>query len=114
MNDRTLLKISLACSVVGIFIVLIFADKLEPPLMDITNISNSLVDQDVKIRGTVSSSRMASSAIMLEVQDETGKIKVVVFDTDLNVDKGQMVEILGKVQEYKGILELESEKIIFI
>jgi len=97
---------------VGIFI---FADKLEPSLINISGISQSFVDKNVKIHGTVSSFRITSSVLMLDVRDETGTIKVVAFDKeDFEADKDQAVEVIGKVKEYQGALEIEAKNILFL
>lgn len=115
MEEKTLLKIALACSIVGIFIIFIFADKLEPSLVNISGISQSFIDKNVKIRGTVSSFRITSSVLMLDMRDETGTIKVVAFDKeDFEADKGQAVEVIGKVKEYQGVLEIEAKSILFL
>ena len=115
MEEKTLLKIALVCSIVGVFIIFIFADRLEPSLVNISSISQSLIDKDVKIRGTVSSFRITSSVLMLDVRDETGSIKVVAFDKeDFEADKGQAVEIMGKVKGYQGSLEIEAKNILLL
>lgn len=115
MEEKTLLKIALICSIVGVFIIFIFADRLEPSLVSISGISQSFVDKDVKIQGTVSSFRVTSSVLMLDVRDETGSIKVVAFDKeDFKADKNQAVEIIGKVKEYNNVLEIEAKNIIFL
>lgn len=115
MDEKTLLKIALTCSIVGIFIVFIFADKLEPSLVNISDVSESFIDQDVKIRGTIVSSRITPSVLMFDVKDETGTIKVVAFDKeDFESGEGQLVEVLGNVKEYKGVLEIEAKKVIFL
>lgn len=115
MDEKTLLKIALICSIVGVFIIFIFADRLEPSLISISSISHSLVDKDVKIRGTISSFKMTPSVLMLDIKDETGVIKVVAFDKeDFKADEGQLVEVLGRVKEYKGVLEIESKKILLL
>jgi len=115
MEEKTLLKIALICSIVGIFIIFIFANKLEPSLTSISSISNSLVDKDVKIQGTVSSFKITSSVLMLDLHDDTGTIKVVAFDKeDFEASKDQEVEVIGKVKEYNSILEIEAKKIIFL
>lgn len=115
MEEKTLLKIALICSIVGVFIIFIFAGKLEPSLINISSISQSFIDKDVKIRGTVSSFRITSSVLMLDVRDETGVIKVVAFDKeDFEADKDQAVEVIGKVKEYQGVLEIEAKNILFL
>lgn len=115
MDEKTLLKAALVCSIVGIFIIFIFADKLEPSLVNISDVSESFIDQDVKIRGTIVSSRITSSVLMFDIKDETGAIKVVAFDKeDFESGESQIVEVLGKVTEYKGVLEIEAKKIVFL
>lgn len=115
MEEKTLLKIALICSIVGVFIIFIFADRLEPSLINISGISQSLIDKDVKIRGTVNSFRITSSVLMLDVRDETGTIKVVAFDKeDFEADKSQVIEVTGTVKEYQGVLEIEAKNILFL
>lgn len=115
MEEKTLLKIALVCSIFGILIVFIFADKLEPPLVNISDISKSYIDRDVKIHGNIISSKVTSSVIILDVKDDTGIIKVVAFDKEeFEADKNQEAEIFGSVKDYNGVLEIESKKIIFL
>ncbi len=115
MDEKTLLKVALVCSIVGVFIIFIFANRLEPSLVNISGISKSFAEQDVKVRGTVVSSKITSSVLMFDLQDETGKIKVVAFDKDdFKAGNDQRIEVLGRVKEYKGVLEIEAKKITFL
>lgn len=115
MDEKNLLKVALICSVIGIFIIFLFADRLEPSLISISDISDSLLDRDVRIQGKISSIKESSSVLILEVKDDSSAIKVVAFDNDYsNFKKNQSVEILGVVKEYKGVLEIESKQIISI
>jgi len=112
MKEKTLLRIALGCSIVGIFIIFIFADKLEPEITDISEITSSSVGQTVKIGGEISSIRKTSSVVILDVKDETGSINIVIFDDGyFELKKDDSVGIIGKVAEYKGKLQIESEKI---
>ncbi|MDP2908817.1 MAG: OB-fold nucleic acid binding domain-containing protein [Nanoarchaeota archaeon] len=115
MEEKTLLKIALICSIVGIFIVLIFADRLEPPLVKVSDISSSLVEKDVRISGEIVSVRSASSATIFDVKEDGSVVKVVAFDNKgVILGKGSLVEVTGKVTEYKGSLELEAKSIRLI
>lgn len=112
MDEKNLLKVALICSIIGIFIIFIFADNLEPSLINISEISSSLIDQSVTVQGKIVSIKSSPSILIFDVKDDTGSIKVVAFDeknSDLNKD--QLVEILGIVKEYKGFLEIEARKI---
>lgn len=115
MEEKTLLKIALICSIIGILIIFIFADRLEPSLINISDISKSFIDQEVKIQGVIISSRVTSSTVMLDVKDDTGIIKIILFDDEsFDADKGQIVKVLGSVKEYNGVLEIESKKILLL
>ena len=112
MEEKNLLKVALICSIIGIFIIFIFANRLEPSLISISDVSESLIDQSVKIQGAIDSIRVTPSIIILNVKDDSGSIKVVAFSQDNSeLVKDQLVEILGDVTEYKGILEIEAKKI---
>lgn len=113
MDEKNLLKVALICSIIGILITFIFADKLEPTVMDISDISSSLVEKSVRVQGTVTSLRETSSVLILDVKDDSGSIKVVGFNPEgVILDKGSIVEISGKVTEYKGLLEIDAKKIV--
>lgn len=114
MNENSLLKIALICSIVGVFIVLVFAEKLEPPLVRIIEISEDFMDQDVMIQGEVVSVKITPSTSIFDVKDESGSVKVVTFDKGYDIGKGQAVEVTGTVKEYKGVLEIEAKRVVFI
>ena len=112
MDEKNLLKVALICGLIGIFIILILSNNLEPSSTKISDISSSFVDQTVKIQGELSSIKITSSVVMLDIKDDTGVIKVVSFDQDiLDLNKGETVEIIGDVTEYKGVLEIEAKSI---
>lgn len=112
MDEKNLLKVALICSIIGIFIIFVFANRLEPSLINISEISSSLVDQSVKVQGKIVSIKNSPSVLIFDVKDDTGSVKVVVFDKkNLDLNKNQLVEVLGVVKEYKGSLEVEAKNI---
>ena len=115
MHENNLLKVALMCSIVGIFVIFIFADRLEPSLISISDVSDSFIDQSVKIRGKIDSIKDGSSILILNVKDDTGSIKVVMFDGEgFELKKGEMVEVLGEVKEYRGGFEVEAKRVISV
>ena len=115
MDERNLLKVALICSIIGVFIIFIFADRLEPSLMNISDISDSMIDQSVKIQGEIVAVRNTPSVSILDVEDDGGSIKVVAFDDENSgLSKGQFVEVFGDIQDYEGLLEIEAKKIKII
>ncbi len=115
MNEKNLLKVALICSIIGIFIIFIFADRLEPSLMNISDISDSMIDQSVKIQGEIVSVKSTPSVLIFDVKDDSGSIKIIAFDDeDSEFSNGQLIEVLGDVKDYKGMLEIEAKKINFV
>lgn len=69
-------------------------------------------DGDVKIHGTVRSVMENDKLILFTVEDESGSIDVVVFDSEISLDEGDEVEVEGKVNEYRGKKQIEARTII--
>ena len=112
MNEKNLLKVALICSVIGIFIIFIFADRLEPSIIKISDISDSMIDQSVKIQGKIVSLRNSPSVSILDIDDGSGSIKVVAFDDEYSsLANGYSIEVFGEIKDYKGTLEIEAKRI---
>jgi len=107
-----LFKISLSCSLVGIFIVLLLAETLDASIIEIKDINQRLLERNVKIVGTINSVYEGNDILIMDVEDDTGKIKVVVFEKgEFNLSKGDAVEVKGKVVEYEGELEINANSV---
>ncbi len=113
MNESTLFKIALSFSLVGIFIILIMAETLEIRLYEISSITEKNLDEKVKIQGSVISLRDTPGLTILDINDDTGIMKVVLFkeDDQITINKYDDLELTGKVIKYKNYLEIEAETI---
>ena len=111
MKDSTLLKISLIWSTIGIFLLLFISEYTEPPKVKINNLEENL-GKKVTIEGKVLSFNSKQKVTFIEVEDNTGKINVITFDKINTIRKNTKVKITGKVELYKGNLELVANKII--
>jgi DNA/RNA endonuclease YhcR with UshA esterase domain len=69
----------------------------------------------VKIRGVVSNVIDAESVAILEVT-QPQEITVVMFKDgeSIELDKGNEIEVIGRVDEYQGELEIIAERIRII
>jgi len=113
MDEKNLLKVALGCSIIGILIIFIFADKLEPSVIKISDISDSMIEKSVKIQGEITSIRNNPEVLILDIKDDSGSIKVIGFsDGNVKLSKGNFVEVFGDVTDYKGLLEIDAKKII--
>lgn len=107
-----LFKVSLSCSLIGIFLILIMADALDLSLIKIKDIDDRMFERNVKIVGIVNSVYANNNILIINVEDDTGKMKVVVFEKgEFNLSKGSIVEIKGRVIEYNGELEINANSI---
>jgi DNA/RNA endonuclease YhcR with UshA esterase domain len=107
-----LFKISLSISIVGIFIILVISNSLEPKLTSIEDINDLLLGKKVKVEGQVTSikSYEDSNFQILSLQDETGKIDLT-LSPPINITKNQAIIVTGTISEYQGNLQIQAEKI---
>ncbi len=111
MKEKTLLKMALICSIVGIFALFLFAEKLEPKLIQISEISYLSIDKNIKIQGEIIKFKKTKSTNILQIKDQSGSINVILFENLNNLEKGKTIEIIGKVSEYKDELQIEAKKV---
>ena len=93
MKDETLLKISFIMAVIGLISMGYLSDKLELKHITISSISADMLDQNIKIRGSITNAANMKTIQILEVQDYTGKIEVVLFDENSNLKKISLLKL---------------------
>lgn len=111
MKENTLLKIALICSLIGLIILYFISTKIE--VKDYKpSILNRNVGDDIKLKGTITKITDRGNVILIEVNQEN-KINVVLFtnNDELKLKSGDSIEVIGKVQEYKGKNEIVAQKI---
>jgi len=69
-----------------------------------------MLNQQIKISGFIISTKDKETFKILSIKDDTGSIDVLCECA--NISSSQDVEIIGKIQDYKGILQLQADKII--
>lgn len=114
MEERTLFRISIACSIIGIIALYIFSEIIEIEDIPINKINLDKLGEKIKVKGKVNRINDFEKIFVIEIEDEKtkSKIPVVVFkDGKLELEKDNYVEITGEVKEYNGKLELISEVI---
>ncbi len=104
-----LFKVTLSCSLIGVFLILLMAETLDLSVIKIKDINEGMLERSVKITGIVNSVYDNNNVLILNVEDDTGEIKVVVFEKgEFNLSKENIVEVNGRVVEYKGELEINA------
>ena len=118
LNDEIIFKVALVTALIGMIGMLAFASYIEPKEIEIKEITRNNIGETVSVSGVVESVKMSSSgsSCFIELNDGTGKINVIVFEStlaelndagnDLNEFKGHKVKVVGSITEYKSSMEL--------
>ena len=111
MEEKSLLRLALICSLVGIIALFFISENMEIKEKNIDEINKDNIGEDVRIKGIVSKSTDKGKIILLDVvQPET--ITIVLFkDSDFNISTGTKVEITGEIDEFNGQLEIIGNEV---
>jgi len=112
MKQKLLMKISFLISLLGIALMLLLIQILEPELIGIEKINNKMLEKSVKIQGIVSKIEDKQTFKILSVNDGTGNIDVLCKCNNKKIKENQKIIVKGKVQEYKEKLQSLADKII--
>ncbi|MBU3897037.1 MAG: OB-fold nucleic acid binding domain-containing protein [Nanoarchaeota archaeon] len=115
MDNKTIIKISLSVAMIGIIAMYIFTN-ISLNAISIAEASNFLGEK-VTVKGDVSNYRLSKDGhAFFTINDFTGSMKVVAFrnsniENAYNLKDDQKITLSGKVQEYKGAMEIIASKI---
>ena len=118
MEDHLIFKIALATSIFGLLGMVFFADQISPREIKIKEINRGMLDEDVSLDGVVQLVKKSSQSntYFMDITDGTGKISVIIFDSNVqdlqkaNISisglNNRRVKVTGKVSEYQGKMEI--------
>jgi len=117
MNEKILMKVSLIGTIGSILALYVVTSQIFSSSMNIGDIDKSFVGKTVNVTGEITSISNNKGNIFINVKDETGEIKVVLWedtiksinanDLDTNkLNKGSKINIIGDVQIYRGEMEI--------
>ena len=116
-SERKLIKLSLFTIIfglIGLYLICIFVN---PEFVEIDSIDKNLVGKVISTEGTISKITFIekSKTMFLDIRGNEKTLTIIIFNSKENsFKKGDVVEIIGEVANYKGNLELiarEVEKI---
>ena len=110
MKEKTLLRIAWTTSFVGVLFLLILCFVIRERI-DISSIDDSYLDRSIFVEGRVSGIRESSKMTMFDLEDDSGRIKVVVF-TEEKIYLEDNVGVQGTVTQYEGEYEIIAERIL--
>ncbi len=107
--------IALLAAMAGIALLFFLAESFEPRPVKIKDIGNADIGWPVRVNTKVESSYKTGNTLLMQVFDGTGKIKAVAFnvsnETQAALCKNCFASLEGKVQIYKGELEIVVESV---
>ena len=106
MKDRTLIKISLAWSIVGIFVLILAVGLLAPQHIQLSEMERN-IGKTVLIQGEITKISVTTATTFIDLQENETTASVVLFGRPSKpLQEGDIVAAKGKVSEYSGLLEL--------
>ncbi len=111
MEDRTLRILSLIMAAIGAVGLSVVSLQNTYTEVAIYEISERMIGKNIVINGTVVSASTSDGNTFITAED-AGRIKVVLFNTELPVKRGDRISAYGKVNVYKNELEIVAEKIV--
>lgn len=107
-----LTKLSIISAILGITLLIIISDKIVIPSSDISSIDKQDINKHIKVNGIVKKMISKGGITILELEDKTSTIKVVLFKPgEIKLKKGSFVEVEGKIGSYEDSPEIIAETI---
>ena len=113
MKEKTLLKVALICSLVGIVALYFISEDIEVGQKNIGKITLEDIDKNVKVKGVVKD-LFENEKVMLITIEQPQDMTIVLFKSkneSIGINKGSSIEVIGKVDEYEGELEIIGNKV---
>src|SRR3989338_7899306 len=113
MNETKLLRICLLVAALGIVSLFFLSENLEAKEVGISSITPDYVGQTVSVLGTVSKISIGNGMTFITLEDDGELFPVVFFQEIEDVLSEEKITVSGKVQEYKGKLQIVGEKYVY-
>ena len=111
MKEKTLLKIALIISILGLLLLVILSQLIKIGESPIAKITKEKLEEDVKLTGKIIKISETNNTIFLQIQSQD-RIAVIVFkDETIDLRQNDIVEIEGTVEDYQGNLEIIANKV---
>ena len=118
IDDENLKKICLILTIIGLIVLFFVVNNIKPLQVNISQIDESKIGNYIMVTGKIITKPVwKNDNLFFTIKDESGKIKIVMFSQDtrkypeLNIAKNDEVLVEGRVNEYKGELEIVAKKI---
>jgi RecJ-like exonuclease len=109
-------RVALITALLGTLLLVFLSQELEPKPTEISEISHNMLEQWVKVNGIIVRVKETNGLIIIDLvsNNERDSITIIAYKNKAqigSIEKGLQVEVIGKVIEYYGKLEIEATKI---
>ena len=115
VSMQRLSAIALFAAMAGILMLFFLSQSFEPKPVKIREIGKTLVGWPVRVNAKIESSYRSGDTLLMQAFDGSGKIDAVMFNSSKEekamLCKGCFASLEGKVQLYKGELEIVVESV---
>jgi len=106
-------KIFFLISVIGIIFLLFLSQNLEPKKIKINDITKKNLEEKVSVDVSVQKIKYLPNSIIITPQNSN--ITIIIFTKKiLNLKENQTIKVNGKIEIYKGNLQIIADKIELI
>ena len=112
MDDATITKTALIVGVIGIILLYFVSSNVQVEEKKISELYLLEDSDDVLVKGTIINLNKREKVTYLELSQQS-TVKVIVFDDrNLTINKGDTIEVLGKISDNGEEKEIIANKII--
>ena len=109
-----LTKISFIIALLGILLLIILSQQIQPKVVDIKDVKNMSLYKQVAVIGEMITVSNYDEFQVILIQDDTGLIKVTSNSKEPINKTTDEILVIGKTDEYKGEIQIQANKIIIL
>lgn len=116
MNDKTLLRIALLGSVVGVVILLLLSEQIGVQKEVISRLDGVPEGKEVEVVGKILRFSDKGKVAFVEIAEQKIEaVNVVLFkDRNITLREGDIVRVTGSVEEYEGKKEILGNRVVLL
>ena len=119
MTDKQILALCLFCSFLGLAIIFYANSIYRAPVKELGTVMENDEGKSVTVGGVVSDRHFTGEHLFLEIRDDTGEIKAVLFEGTMKklglnpnrIKSGMEIGLTGQIEKYEGEIEVIAEKV---
>ena len=111
MQEQTLFKIAIISTIMGLVFLFLYSQTID--LKQVGHLEDAFINEQVKINGIIEQITTTEKATFLKISgSKTDTFDIILFpEEEIELNKGDLVEITGKVEEYNGRKEIIASEV---